>query len=327
MKPTKNSDEALTTAIAELHHNIAIGALAANTRRTYAKAWADFTAWCRRRRIQPLDANPDQVAEFLIKASTTPTRRTGRPLSVGSIAILNCAIAKHFWLSERQSPTSHPKVVTTMRSLERINGRPPMQVKALREQQIIKMINQCDAGTLIGVRDAALLAVGFAAALRRCELCALQVADIEVLDDEHGLRMTLCIRRSKTDQAGLGQTIPVPDGQCIKPVTRLRRWMRKAAISDGHLFRSLRRGGTLRGDCLHHSDIPRLVKKYAAAIGLDPTHYAGHSLRAGFVTSAAAHGARMDKIMDVTRHTNTQTVLKYIRDANKFTDHAGASFL
>ena len=78
---------------------------------------------------------------------------------------------------------------------------------------------------------------------------------------------------------------------------------------------------------MHHSDIPRIVKYYAAQIGLDASEIAGHSLRAGFVTSAAAHHARLDKIMEVTRHRNPATVMEYIRDADAFADHAGERFL
>ncbi len=75
------------------------------------------------------------------------------------------------------------------------------------------------------------------------------------------------------------------------------------------------------------SDIARIVKRYAEAVGLDPSKYSGHSLRAGFVTSAAAHRARLDKIMEVTRHTSPRMVMRYIRQASVFEDHAGAAFL
>lgn len=78
---------------------------------------------------------------------------------------------------------------------------------------------------------------------------------------------------------------------------------------------------------MHHSDIPRIVKHYAGLIGLNPKDIAGHSLRAGFVTSAAVHHARLDKIMAVTRHRSPSTVMGYIRDADAFEDHAGQGFL
>lgn len=327
MQTIMPTDTTVPATIANIRQDIAAGALAQNTIRAYKKAWNDFTVYCQSRHIKPLSATPDIVAEFLIESATKRSSATGKPLSIGSVSILNCAINKYFWLHEKQSPTNHPKVVIVMRGLTRINGRPPRQVKALREQHIVKMIKQCDTSTLIGTRDAALLAVGFSSALRRSELCALKMSDIELIDDDAGLRMLLTIRKSKTDQAGVGQIIPVPDGRHIRPVTRMLKWLKKSKVYDGYLFRTLRRGGHLRGKCMHHSDVPRLVKHYAAAIGLNPAHYAGHSLRAGFVTSAAAHGARLDKIMEVTRHTNTHTLMKYIRDANVFNDHAGAKFL
>ena len=93
---------------------------------------------------------------------------------------------------------------------------------------------------------------------------------------------------------------------------RCRDWLKVAAIHDGYLFQTFRRGGRPSGRPLHHSEVPRLVKKYAVRIGLDPASYSGHSLRAGFVTSAAAHRARLDKIMEVTRHKNPATVMQYI---------------
>ena len=95
----------------------------------------------------------------------------------------------------------------------------------------------------------------------------------------------------------------------------------------GDLPEAFEVASTRCGRCLHHSDIPRLVKHYVQAIGLDPAEYSGHSLRAGFVTSAAVHRARLDKIMEVTRHSSAEMVLRYIRQVEAFEDHAGAAFL
>ena len=139
--------------------------------------------------------------------------------------------------------------------------------------------------------------------------------------------MFLTIRRSKTDQTGRGHKIAVPEGKVIRPIQRLETWLLKSNIRRGPLFQSMKRGGYVQGKPLHHSDIPRLLKYYAAGIGLDPERVSGHSLRAGFVTSAVAHHARLDKIMEVTRHRNPASVMKYVRDANSFEDHAGEMFL
>ena len=139
--------------------------------------------------------------------------------------------------------------------------------------------------------------------------------------------MWLTIRQSKTDQQGRGQRIAVQDGDGIRPIRRLKRYLGSSGITEGPLFQTMRRGGHLRGRPMHHSDIPRIVKQYAALIGLNPKDIAGHSLRAGFVTSAAVHHARLDKIMAVTRHRNPSTVMGYIRDVDAFADHAGQGFL
>ena len=139
--------------------------------------------------------------------------------------------------------------------------------------------------------------------------------------------MFLTVRRSKTDQTGKGHKIAVPEGKVIRPIQRLDTWLLKSDIRRGPLFQSMKRGGHVQGKPLHHSDIPRLLKHYAAGIGLNPESVSGHSLRAGFVTSAVAHHARLDKIMEVTRHRNPASVMKYVRDANSFEDHAGEMFL
>ena len=328
MKANNTHNRVDTPESAErLHHNIAMQSLAENTRKTYAKAWRDFTDWCNRHSTNSLDATPELVADFLVEAATLPSSTTGGPLSMGTVQILNCAIARYFWENGKQSPTNHPTVVAVLHGLSRLYHKPPRQVKALREGHIVQMINACNKDTLIGLRDAALLALGFSAAMRRSELCALHVDDLDIINDKDGLRMLVTIRKSKTDQSGKGQVIPVLNGKHVRPVSCVQAWTQAAKLEEGHLFRTLRRGGNLRGEKLHHSDVPRLVKKYASKIGLDPSLYAGHSLRAGFVTSAAVHGARLDKIMEVTRHTSPQTVMRYIRDADIFTDHAGQNFL
>ncbi|MCS1407141.1 MAG: Tyrosine recombinase XerD [Verrucomicrobia subdivision 3 bacterium] len=303
-----------------------IAAISESTRLAYDKAWRDFVDYCNRHNVEPLLAPPDIVANCLIEKATKPSLETGKPLSVGTVSVICCAINRRYKDHEKASPTDHPKVKMILNGLRRKLGRPPRRVKALRERQIREMIKACGT-TTIGLRDAAVLALGFSAALRRSEICALKVDDIEFLPKEDGGGLIVNICKSKTDQEAKGQQVAIPKGKYIQPAKHLRRWMKKAGIKNGYLFRTLRRNGALRGDKLHHDDVARTVKKYAEMIGLNPKEYAAHSLRAGFVTSAAVHNARLDKIMEVTRHTNTATVMKYIRDQNRFKDHAGQNFL
>jgi hypothetical protein len=115
------------------------------------------------------------------------------------------------------------------------------------------------------------------------------------------------IRHSKTDQEGQGQEVAIPRGYRLRPVEAVQTWLAAAEINDGPVFRP--------------------VKRYAELAGLDPALFAGHSLRAGFLTSAAEAGASVFKMMAVSRHRSVDTLQSYVRSADAFKDHAGAAFL
>ena len=317
----------------DIHTAVLSSALAENTRIAYAKGWQRFQDYCTENGIPPLSATPEQIADFLIHVAMQPSPRSGNLLSMGTVAIYKSAINKQYLEAEHPSPTTSPIVHATFKGLTRLRSTPCRRVKALREYHVREMLRVCDtvaqqpARRQIGLRDGALLALGFAGALRRSELCALTIGDIEAVPGAPRRKAYLYIRKSKTDQAGRGHRIALLDGDTVRPITRLYTWLDASGITQGPLFQTMRRGGTTRGKPLHPSDIPRLVKHYATCIGLDAREVSGHSLRAGFVTSAAVHHARLDKIMEITRHTNPSTVMKYIRDADMFSDHAGAGFL
>lgn len=110
------------------------------------------------------------------------------------------------------------------------------------------------------------------------------------------------------------------------PATAVRAWRDAAGIATGPLFRSIRKGGKV-GARLTDQSVADIVKKHAARVGLDPALFAGHSLRAGFLTSAAKRGASIFKMMDVSRHRSVDTLRGYVRDAEIFKDHAGAGLL
>jgi site-specific recombinase XerD len=97
-------------------------------------------------------------------------------------------------------------------------------------------------------------------------------------------------------------------------------------ITTGPLFRSIRKGGKV-GARLTDQSVSDIVKTHAERVGLDPSLFAGHSLRAGFLTSAAKRGASIFKMMDVSRHRSVDTLRGYVRDAEIFKDHAGAGLL
>lgn len=312
LEPVKGAAEKLRKA-----------AHAENTRKAYAKAWSRFSQYCLGKGIEPQKACADDVVDFFIQLAFQRVGASNRMLSMGTLRLYRSALNRCFAEMGLTSPASALRVGDVLGGLSRIRDDRPRRVKALREYEITAMLDKCP-DTIFGLRDAAMISLGFAAALRRSELCNLLVEDVTVISPD---RMTILIRQSKTDQQGKGQKIAVLEGNIIRPVSRLNTWLKRANIRKGHLFQTFSKGGVLSGKSLSHSEVPRLVKKYVETIGLNPADYSGHSLRAGFVTSAAVHHARLDKIMEITRHRNPATVLQYIRDADVFEDHAGSGFL
>ena len=176
---------------------------------------------------------------------------------------------------------------------------------------------------LSSLRDRALLLLGFAGALRRSELAALDFEDIE--ETAEGIRVT--IRRSKTDQEGRGAVIAIPRGKLACPVEALKAWFQAALITGGPIFRPIAKGGRMLNTRLTGRSVANIVKIHAARAGLDPVEFAGHSLRSGFLTSAATRGASIFKMADQSRHKSMDTLRGYVRDAELSKDHAGATLL
>ena len=172
--------------------------------------------------------------------------------------------------------------------------------------------------TLSGLRDRALLLVGFAGALRRSELARLQVGDVAVTPE--GLR--LVVRQAKTDQEGRGLVKGIRYGEqrLTCPVRSLRDWCRAAGIDEGPIFRGVDRHGNVAGSALSGRSVARIVKRAARRAGLDPSQYSGHSLRAGFTTQAARAGTPERIIQRHTGHKDLRTLRTYIREGELFSE-------
>jgi site-specific recombinase XerD len=135
------------------------------------------------------------------------------------------------------------------------------------------------------------------------------------------------IRKSKTDQERIGVTIAIARGATACPVDAVRAWTKAAAIADGALFRPVTKTGKVLTRRLSARAVAETVKTYARRAGLKAADFSGHSLRSGFLTSAAARGASIFKMMDVSRHKSVDTLRGYVRDAEMFRDHAGKGLL
>jgi site-specific recombinase XerD len=285
------------------------------TRRAYRSDFDIFRAWCNTKRVPALPAQSETVAAFLAAEANrgAKTSTIGRRLA---------AIRYAHKLAGYEPPTNTEAVKATLRGIRRTKRSTPARKAPATADKIVAMAAKADS-SIKGLRDSALLLLGFAGAFRRSELVALDVGDLQFCDG--GLRVT--IRRSKTDQEGLGATIAIVPGSTACPIRAVRAWIKAAKISDGPLFRSVTRTGKISSRRLSGRAVAEVVKNYARRAGLKAADFSGHSLRSGFLTSAAARGASIFKMMDVSRHKSVDTLRGYVRDAEMFRNHAGSGLL
>lgn len=299
-----------------------------STVRAYTSDARVFQDWCARFGFRSLPASPEAVAGFLAHEA-----EAGR--STSTIGRRLAAIRYAHKLAKQPDPTDDEGIHAVMKGIRRRVGTAPTQ-KAAATAEILAALLMRTPNTLTGKRDRALLALGFTGAFRRSELVALDVADLR--DDPEGLRVT--VRRSKVDQEGRGFEKAIPTGRFIQPVRLVREWLDAAGITEGPVFRPISRSGRVRtqpGTWLsgHTVQPPRLADRsvanilqaYCAAAGLDASTFGAHSLRAGYITTAAERGADLARIMDQSGHRDPRTVVGYIRRANAFKGHSGSGFL
>jgi site-specific recombinase XerD len=302
----QNAEIAPRPSLEQVHEFIR-ASKAENTLRGYQSDWRDFCAWCEAHSLCALPASPDTVATYIAEAA-------GR-LRASSLQRRLSAIAEAHKAVGVESPTHNPIVANTLKGIRRTLGTAATQKAPTLTDDIRAMVEATDSG-LIGLRDRALILLGFAGAFRRSELVSLDVEDCGFSKD--GLTVTL--RRSKTDQAGAGRRIGIPYGSNPEtcPVRVLQGWIEQAGISSGPLLRSINRHRQIQRGRLSAVDVARIVKKLAERAGLDAAKYAGHSLRAGHATSAAIAGASERSIMNQTGHRSVQMVRRYIREGSLF---------
>lgn len=281
------------------------------TQRAYRNDWKDFTAWCEKYSFPCLPSTPERVAMYLThladsgKKAATITRRL-------------TAISQVHGAAGFESPTKNELVRSVLKGIRRSigtaqDGKAPLVSADIKE--IIGRLPQ----TLIGLRDKALLCVGFAGAFRRSELVALNFEDLEFADEG----LVVAIRRSKTDQEARGRKIGIPilphSEACA--VRALKQWLAVAAITSGPLFRPVRLGGRIEDHRLSGFAVARIIKKRLPA-RFDASRISGHSLRSGFVTSACAGNAPLKSIMNTTGHRSLEMVMRYSREASLFRQNA-----
>lgn len=290
--------------------------LAPTTRRAYDSSWRTWLAWCARRGAPSLPTLPLAIAGFLVELAADGAK-------VATLTKHLAAIAQAHRVSGHPMP-EHPDLGLIWAGIRRKNGIAPVQKRALVTADLKRVVSRLPS-TTAGIRDKALLLVGFAGAFRRSELVALHLgagqfgSTIEFVAG--GLEARL--GRSKTDQEGRGQVIAIPRGKTrLCPVAALRAWLEISQICNGPIWRAVDRHGRISAEALTDRAVALIVKRAVERAGFDPDLFAGHSLRAGLVTSAAEAGVPTELIMRQTRHQKYETVAAYVRSADLFKRNA-----
>lgn len=283
------------------------------TKKAYRSDWAEFTTWAHHKGMATLPAEPLTVICYIVElAGAAKTSTIARRL---------VSIGEYHRAARLPSPTDDVELQAVWAGIRHEHGTAPDVAEPISVELLRAMIAKLPP-TARGKRDQALLLIGFAAALRRSELVALDRAD--VAERREGLVVN--VRRSKTDQEGAGRRVGVPYGStpATCPVRALEAWCQAARIEEGPLFLTFDHRGRITPNRLHPSAVNRVVQRSVAATGVSSAGYSAHSLRAGLATAAAAAGVSERAIMAQTGHRSLTVARGYIREGSLFRENAAA---
>ena len=270
-----------------------------NTLRAYQSDFKDFSAFCAKNGLSSIPTQPKIIAIYITNLSKSSKFSTLKR-RIASISVIH-KLKGHYL------DTKHPIIMENLHGIKRTLGSRQKAKKPILINDLKLIIKAIDEEK---IRDKALILIGFAGGFRRSELVNIDYEDIEFVSE--GVK--ILVKRSKTDQSGEGtvKAIPYFDNKEFCPVLTLKSYInQKITIkSEGKVFG------------ISDKSVALIIKKYAEKAGLDPSKYAGHSLRSGFATTAAEFGAEERNIMAMTGHKTTQMVRRYIHEANLFKNNA-----
>lgn len=278
------------------------GAYAPATIRAYKANFERFISFCEKLKTCALPADSDSVKEYIKQLS-------GGSLKSASIRIAIAAISSIHKLNQLIDPTTHPDVKLEMRRMHRKLGRESSQAIGIDTKKLQQLLAELD-DSLIDLRDRALVLTAYDGMCRRSELVSLNVEDISYHDDS---TLKLKLRRSKTDQDGMGRWLHLSKKTSIA----IKEWLGVANIDSGKIFRGIKPTGEI-SDRLCASQINRIYKKLARNSKIDPKkikHISGHSVRVGAAQDMLIAGETLAKIMQRGRWSKTDTVMRYIENA------------
>ena len=293
-------------------------ATSAATRRAYQASWRRYTKWCHGYGYEPLPCAPDTLAKFVASMTESDDSPNGIDRAINAI------VTAHKEAGLKPPDTRPARKALRGYRKERPRTRrkaPPVTVDDLRA-----MVATCDPGTVQGVRDRAVILLGFAMMARRSELAGLDVTDVKL--DQRG--MIVRVRSSKTDHDAEGIDVHVVSGQHADtcPVLAMQAWLTSLCASTGPLFRAVDRHGRLAGDPrfagrsktarMTPQAVETILRRARLQSGV-AARYTPHSLRAGGATVAYEAGAdTLEIARHGRRHDGSRALLGYIRPVDRW---------
>ena len=345
--------EALRERVRERARDLAEKSRADATKDAYVSDWTHFETWCRLFGYASLPAEPEAVALYLAEfadespdwpafiiwcvaqgkcadannsdllatykqANQVNTDFLHPALKTVTLTRRLAAISQFHQLQNFDSPSQSEIVRTVMKGIRREKGTKQNQPAPATLDVIRRMLQEVPS-TLTGLRDRALLLVGFAGALRRSNIVALDVEHIRFQSNG----MILLLERSKTDQERRGTEIGIAMGEneTTCPVRAVRTWLRAAEITTGPVFRPMTKHATVRKGRLSDQSVGLVIKRYAHAADFEADDFSAHSLRAGLPTTAASLGVSDRAIAAQTQHRSMDMLNRYIRAGQLLSDN------
>lgn len=316
--------------LADLAKNYARFARSHNTNKAYASDWNDFEFWCKSKNLIPMPASPYTVAVYITDRATHEwldyKGRPQQPLKASSLQRRLTSISQAHVLAKKPFDRRHSDILETWKGIRNKIGtaqtkKEPILIEDMRE--MISSLNIASTGKqyLSELRDRSLLLLGFSGAFRRSELVSLNREDIKIIKEG----VVVNLKKSKTDQTGMGREIAIPYGSnpLTCPVRVLQDWIQTAGIETGPLFRPINKHGHIIPKALTAHSVALIIKRNQH-IALRAKQFSGHSLRAGFATTAAIAGVPEHIIMRQTGHKKSDTIKRYIRLGNMWKENAAS---
>ncbi len=276
----------------------------------YESDWNDFCDWCHYQNESFFPATPETIVNYINDLSSYAKANT--------IARRISALSENYFAAGfyQDNPCSSPLVKAAMKSIRRKVGTFQQGKAPLLKEDLEEIVSKMDDENLTNLRDKTILLIGFMGAFRRSEISAIKCENLNF--GHRGVE--ILVEKSKADQEGKGNIVALPylSNINICPVRTLKKWLATAKISSGPVFRGVTKDKTIRKNALSDQMINKIVKKWVAAIGLEPNDFGAHSLRHGFATSAALAGVDERNIMKQTRHHSVEMVRHYINEADRF---------